>query len=597
MLRPIKLASIYVHGDTDDLRVAPGEEMSDSGSSDEIEIHCTQLSQLTDRDLMDAIATQLLWQVEVDRKSGIAVAHWSSGILTELRDLSDFKEPDDGYQCQQLLEYSPLNGISDGLRHEVVKRFGFARSTTDSERASGASEGRRCSHDRAVGALVGLVVGDAVGAPLEFLNACSEKSSLHSVRRVCRSRGEGSTTEEDDELEYDEPYNKFAMKPGQFTDDSSMALCLADSLIFASTAGARAIGRGTASAGTSIVGYDGGDLRLRFNAWWMFGYNNAFRHDDERTCRCRLWGLLRCAEKSQEECALRSRTSVGLGGNIYNSFEELWRAWRLGQNLGGVADIPEETGREGNDSGNGSIMRLAPVAVRFSRARARAVAVAEKQSRATHPGRTAADTAKFLAYILARAIESAPDSSSSPRHTVSQPLGEGAEASGRLAMMVRFPMQGFLDQAAHDFLIEFGESLDETVKHLVLADDRHDKREAHWNWKSQVSKIDAAVAGRGEYYNGYGNDASYFGSYCIDGLAIALQACYWSRNFDEAVLTTVNHLGDADTTGAIAGQIAGAFYGMSGIPSAHVRRLSRWDRGDTLLRAAILRGLQEVDTS
>ena len=539
--------------------------------------------QMTDRELIGQVATQLSWQVEVDCDSGFAVApagvRRSSSVPAERRELHDFKEPADGCQCQQLLEYSPLNGVSSRLRNEVLSRFGPARSTAASAHSvsarTGTNEEAQKSHDRAIGALVGLVVGDAVGAPLEFLEACSKTSSLHSVRK------------EKDELVYDGPYNKFSLKPGQWTDDSSMAFCLADSLIFASTAGAKTAGGGT---GTRISGYDGGDARLRFNAWWLFGYNNVFRRDDERRCRCRLWGLPRCCEKSPGECALRSRTSVGLGGNIFNSLEELWKAWRIGKHLEGSEDLPEETGREGNDSGNGSIMRLAPVAVRFSRDMGRAVAVAAKQSRSTHPGDTAADCCKFLAYILARAIESPQDLSLPPTES-----REPSLTGSNLATTERFPMQNFLDQVAGDFVVEFGDGLDETVKQLVLAQDRGDKRESHWNWKSEASKIDEALEARGEFYNGYGNTASYFGSYCVDGLAIALQACYWSRDFDEAVLMTVNHLGDADTTGAIAGQIAGAFYGMRGISHAHKRRLWRWDGGDTTLRASILRGLQQVD--
>ena len=70
-------------------------------------------------------------------------------------------------------------------------------------------------------------------------------------------------------------------------------------------------------------------------------------------------------------------------------------------------------------------------------------------------------------------------------------------------------------------------------------------------------------------------------------------ACFWSTDFDSALLQTVNHLGDADTTGAIAGQIAGAFYGHRGIPADHLERMRRWDDGEIELRAALLRGLEE----
>ena len=103
----------------------------------------------------------------------------------------------------------------------------------------------------------------------------------------------------------------------------------------------------------------------------------------------------------------------------------------------------------------------------------------------------------------------------------------------------------------------------------------------------------ATLAARGAQYNGYPNSADYFGSFCFDALAIALHACFWCTDFDSALLRTVNHLGDADTTGAIAGQIAGAFYGHRGIPADHIERMRRWDDGEIELRAALLRGLEE----
>ncbi|ARO55093.1 hypothetical protein B2G69_13830 [Methylorubrum zatmanii] len=57
----------------------------------------------------------------------------------------------------------------------------------------------------------------------------------------------------------------------------------------------------------------------------------------------------------------------------------------------------------------------------------------------------------------------------------------------------------------------------------------------------------------------------------------SLEAALWcvgsSGSFSEAVLKAVNLGDDADTTGAIAGQLAGAFYGLSGIPERWPKRL------------------------
>jgi ADP-ribosyl-[dinitrogen reductase] hydrolase len=50
----------------------------------------------------------------------------------------------------------------------------------------------------------------------------------------------------------------------------------------------------------------------------------------------------------------------------------------------------------------------------------------------------------------------------------------------------------------------------------------------------------------------------------------------------------VNHRGDADSTGAICAQIAGAFYGESTIDRRWVENLEQWDRGEIALRAIAL---------
>lgn len=54
----------------------------------------------------------------------------------------------------------------------------------------------------------------------------------------------------------------------------------------------------------------------------------------------------------------------------------------------------------------------------------------------------------------------------------------------------------------------------------------------------------------------------YIGSYCMDGLCMALHIAYHTNSFKEAVLWAVNMGGDCDTVGAIAGQIVGAMYGI-----------------------------------
>ena len=119
--------------------------------------------------------------------------------------------------------------------------------------------------------------------------------------------------------------NQFFLKPGQFTDDTSMALCLADSLIYSSSitqsiyleneslenvmqemknASEKFDDKEAAidnsksdTENVALNCFDGRDLRCRFVCWWNQGYNNSFRFDDTRL----------------------TRQSIGLGGNIGTS--------------------------------------------------------------------------------------------------------------------------------------------------------------------------------------------------------------------------------------------------------------------------------------
>ena len=89
--------------------------------------------------------------------------------------------------------------------------------------------------DRALGVVMGLAVGDALGAPLEFSAVQYDSTELQSFDQK--------------DLWAQQDYNRFRLKPGQWTDDASMSFCLADSLII-------------------NQGFNPRDLRLRFNAWW-----------------------------------------------------------------------------------------------------------------------------------------------------------------------------------------------------------------------------------------------------------------------------------------------------------------------------------------
>ena len=65
--------------------------------------------------------------------------------------------------------------------------------------------------------------------------------------------------------------------------------------------------------------------------------------------------------------------------------------------------------------------------------------------------------------------------------------------------------------------------------------------------------------------------------YVVRSLEAALWAFAKSTSFEHGALLAVNLGNDADTTGAVYGQIAGAYYGVDGIPERWRRKLAQLD--------------------
>lgn len=207
---------------------------------------------------------------------------------------------------------------------------------------SGAAGGLSVKESRAVACTLFNAVGDALGAPLEFSPVRYGSKELKNMgdRGVWQRPG----------------YNRFQLKPGQWTDDASMGLCIADSFL---TNGGALVPR---------------DLRMRFLNWWQFGYNNAFGFDAERTY---------------------SRASVGLGGNIGASLREFE-----------VRGTEFTTAGNRRTSGNGSLMRNGPVPTRHWADPSAAMLAAYQQSKTTHQGDEAAEACRLLSLLCCRAIAS-----------------------------------------------------------------------------------------------------------------------------------------------------------------------------------------------
>jgi len=383
---------------------------------------------------------------------------------------------DVGSFAPDVQKFSILDSLPPRIKREVL-RLASAEMTAE----------------RAMGAMVGMAVADSVGAFLEFLPV-GKKGSRFNPKTL---QVEGS-------------FNKFKLKPGQWTDDTSMGLCLADSLLV-------------------CRGYDGADIRVRFWNWWHRGYNNAFRRDPER------------------------RNSVGLGGNVAVSLKDVMDS----------SPSPRfESSRE--DAGNGSIMRLAPVPIFFSADPEKAAEMSEESSRTTHPGAVAAAACHFLGFFLARAINR------------DRAATETAAA--------------FLDDTVEDYLRwDWPSAPHAKLVRLLHSAEPEGSRERCWNWRDAEGPfLKETLEARGSSYNGYPVSPNYVGAYSLDGLAIAMHSFYHTASFMEALTRCVNFLGDADSTGAICGQMAGAFYGLSAIDARLVSRLRRWDCDEVALRGALL---------
>jgi len=71
-------------------------------------------------------------------------------------------------------------------------------------------------------------------------------------------------------------------------------------------------------------------------------------------------------------------------------------------------------------------------------------------------------------------------------------------------------------------------------------------------------------------FNNYRGHAT---AYVVDTLQTVFHYLFTTADFEECLIGVVNQGGDADTTGAIAGMIAGAFYGPEAIPPAWLKKL------------------------
>jgi len=309
--------------------------------------------------------------------------------------------------------------------------------------------------DRRRGTLIGLAVGDALGAAVEF----NDPGSFEPVTGY-RSGG---------------PHG---LKAGEWTDDTSMALALADSI--------------------ATAGWDLNDQASRYVHWWQFGKYSV-------NGRCFDIGIT---------------TQIAL------------KRFFLSKNALASGDISERA------SGNGSIMRLASVPIRFADLWPNNIGklsqLAEESSLATHASEQCRSACRYLAAVLAALIQG------EDRSAVLSPEWKSLGVLNDLK-----PLQPLIQEVAEGTFRQ---------------------------------RQPPEIAGSG---------------WVVKSLEAALWAFHNADTFEEAVLKAVNLGDDADTTGAVCGQLAGAFWGESGIPETLRKDLARLDMLEGALAGILSAGPTE----
>ncbi len=304
--------------------------------------------------------------------------------------------------------------------------------------------------ERYEGCMLGLAAGDALGTTLEFARP-GTFTPLHDIV------GGGP----------------FRLKPGQWTDDTSMAMCLAESLL-------------------ACNGFDAADQMSRYVRWYKEGYWSS-------TGRC---------------------FDIGNGtSDALAKFEE------NGDPFAGASDA----------AGNGSLMRLAPVPLFFRADTLNAIKQSGESARTTHGASEAISATWYYAALLLGILQGrSKDEVLSPRFN-----------------------------PTNDPTLWETHPLDSKI--VPIADGSFRRKEP------------PAIRG---------------GGYVVPALEAAMWAFSKGNNYRECVRLAVNLGDDADTTGAICGQLAGAYYGVDDIPANWRAILTRGDE----IRALAGRLLKESET-
>jgi ADP-ribosyl-[dinitrogen reductase] hydrolase len=271
--------------------------------------------------------------------------------------------------------------------------------------------------DKKLGTLIGLAIGDAMGAPYEFMNKNVYIPTKEYAIGGCHN-----------------------VDLGEYTDDTSMALCLANSLI-------------------ECKEFDAYNQMEKYSQWYKNGYMSTRKY---------CFDIGNATRKSIDDFIIN---------NI--AYSKVTRDY---------------------ESGNGSIMRLAPIPMYYDDYE-EMIKYAYLSSRVTHKSDESANSCVILTTIIYNCYK-------------------------------------FND------------------KDLILS-----------NYFDDFSLIEKAKANTDTIPTGY----------CRDTLEIAIRGFYNFDTFIDGLMYVISLGEDTDTVGAVYGQIAGAYYGLSQIPNYYKQNLMNYN--------------------
>lgn len=357
--------------------------------------------------------------------------------------------------------------------------------------------------NKAIACFLGLIVGDSLGNITDGLPLDYDRKLISSF----------------------EEYKEIPRIPlGLFSDDSAMALCIAESFL------------------EKKYVYDPVDMKHRFLLWWYEGLNNGK-------------SLLKKDPMIYKAKMPFDLNSFGIGNTIWCSLLTFIKNPNNPKVSSSDSFMPRSS------DGNGSIMRLAPIAIAFNDNFEAMTEISRDQSFLTHFGEEAAECCQLLANILSIIInDNSCDLTNFDKKKVFL-----AQICQKAALQANLTLDSVI-------------SLAYSKQEEEWTEDDHNKNEEdrNWNWMAEDFTYSKT---RNE------NNTTCIGAYCMDCLAMALHVTFFSRNFKEAILKSVNMGGDADTLAAVVGQINGCLYGIDDYMLGQYQTVRKWDQDKTFIRA------------